>query len=150
MLTTQCSHRQAGKPLLGLSTADDEQQESPKITTDPFMASRVEKTQARDKHEARNYGTALEEYSPVNNPDLYKRRKSWRGQSCIGYNSHMSFAKMNSKVNLKTIGVGLFLLASVFCLYKIWVLTQARTSQLDPISNELKMVNIFYRHGDRK
>lgn len=114
------------------------------------MAAGDEETQVGGEYNltARDYGTAAKNCSIAYYPGFYKSAKGSQGQS---HEKLTRFcAKMRSKVTIKTIGVVLFLLASLFCLYKIWVLTQSRSNAPSAITNELKVVNIFFRHGDRK
>lgn len=50
-------------------------------------------------------------------------------------------------MNIRWIGAALFVAASIFCLYEIWVLSNEK---LPIVTSKLLMVNIFTRHGDRK
>lgn len=62
-------------------------------------------------------------------------------------NRNKGFKMVEKWFNIRWIGAALFVAASVFCLYEIWVLS----NQKPPIvTNKLLMVNIFTRHGDRK
>lgn len=57
---------------------------------------------------------------------------------------------MATKFSIKSVGVALFVGACLFCLYKIWALTRLKPIKSAQLQHELKMVNIFFRHGDRK
>lgn len=64
----------------------------------------------------------------------------------------METKQMSSYVNIRTLGVLLFILASCYCVYSIINLSYEkkwRPGDFD-YTTELKLVSVFGRHGDRK
>lgn len=59
---------------------------------------------------------------------------------------------MEKYVNMRTLGIILFILASIFCLYRIYELNQDDGSKehfAPTYSTKLKLISVFNRHGDR-
>lgn len=48
------------------------------------------------------------------------------------------------------LGICLFILASLYCLYRIYDMAHSQPPAGSQFTAELKLVNVFTRHGDRK